>query len=321
VSTGRSPAAQRRRGAGSLRRIVSERGRRESYVVEASTYRLSGAGSAVRAYVINLARSLDRRAHITAELKKTGLDYEIITAVDGRELDLRDPTIVDPSLPYIDPSLPIVDIGLAAGTAGAALSHIRAYTKIIADGLDEALVLEDDVILPADIGSLADAVADQLAGAEVALLSVDSPEPCKMSLEGYVSLPSSRLLALPIDIHQPRSAGAYIITREACERMIKSLVPVRVQADTWWFFYREGLLDRVRCVVPLPVSKNPKFTSTIGSYSLGSGARGRLAELLVRRKIPLLHQALSYRRQRIFRNWNRSELVGTPFIEKPSRLE
>ena len=52
----------------------------------------------MHAYVINLARSLDRRAHITAELKKTGLDYEIITAVDGRDLDLRDPTIVDPSL-------------------------------------------------------------------------------------------------------------------------------------------------------------------------------------------------------------------------------
>ena len=50
------------------------------------------------AYVINLACSLDRRAHVTAELKKTGLDYEIMTAVDGRDLDLRDPTIVDPSL-------------------------------------------------------------------------------------------------------------------------------------------------------------------------------------------------------------------------------
>src|SRR5262249_4415431 len=52
----------------------------------------------MRAYVINLARSLDRRAHITAELQKTGLDYEFITAVDGRELDLDDPTIVDSAL-------------------------------------------------------------------------------------------------------------------------------------------------------------------------------------------------------------------------------
>ncbi len=273
------------------------------------------------AYVINLARSLDRRAHITAELKKTGLDYEIITAVDGRDLDLGNRTIIDPSLPYIDPSLPVVDSGLAAGSAGAALSHLSVYRKIIADGLDKALVLEDDVTLPADLGSLADAVADQLAGAEVALLSYDSPDPCKMSLEGSIHLPSARVLALPIDVRQPRSAGAYIITREACERMVKCLLPIRVQADTWWSFYREGLLDRVRCVIPQPVLKNPKFTSTIGSYSLGNGVRGRLAGQLERRKIPFVHQVLSYRRQRIFRQWGRSELLEMPFIEKPSRLE
>ena len=118
------------------------------------------------AYVINLARSRDRRAHITAELKKTGLDYEILTAVDGHELDLSDRTIIDPAMTYMTPFL--------SGAAGAALSHLSAYRKIIADGLDEALVLEDDVTLPADLGSLADAVADQLTGAEVALLSYGS---------------------------------------------------------------------------------------------------------------------------------------------------
>jgi glycosyl transferase, family 25 len=277
--------------------------------------------STVHAYVINLARSLDRRAHITGELKKTGLDYEIITAVDGRDLDLSDPTIVDPSLTTCI-GLPAGAVGgLPAGTAGAALSHLSVYRKIIADGLDKALVLEDDVMLTADIGSLADAVAGQLAGAEVALLSYESPDPCKISPEGSTHLPSARLLALPIDILQPRSAGAYIITREACERMIKCLLPVRVQADGWWLFYREGILDRVRCVVPPPVLKNPKFTSTIGPYSLGNGVRARLVGPLMRRKIPLLHQVLNYRRQRIYRQWGRSELVELPFIEKPSRLE
>ena len=265
------------------------------------------------AYVINLARSLDRRAHITAELKKTGLDYEIITAVDGRDVDLCDRTIIDPYLTYWTQFL--------AGTAGAALSHLSAYRKIIADGLDEALVLEDDVILPADLGSLADAVADKLAGAEVALLSYGSFGLCKLSREGSIHLPSSRLLALPIEIRMVHSAGAYIITREACERMIKYAPPVRVNPDDWWYFYREGALDRVRCVMPLPVHKNPKLISTLGSYSLGNSVKGRLAWPLVRYKIPLLHQVLNYRRQRIYRKSNQQELVDMPFIEKPSRLE
>ena len=264
-------------------------------------------------YVINLARSLDRRAHITAELKKTGLDHEIITAVDGRDVDLSDRTIIDPYLTYWTQFL--------AGTAGAALSHLSAYRKIIADGLSEALVLEDDVILPADLGSLADAVADQLAGAEVALLSYGSFGSCRLSREGSIHLPTSRLLAFPIEIRLVDSAGAYIITREACERMIKCQMPVRVNPDDWWYFYREGALDRVRCVAPLPVTKNPKLISTLGSYSLGNGVMGRLAWPLVRYKIPILHQVLNYRRQRIYRKSDQQELVDMPFIEKPSRLE
>jgi glycosyl transferase family 25 len=267
----------------------------------------------VHAYVINLARSLDRRKHITNELKKAGLDYEIMTAVDGRDLDLRDRTIVDPALTYVTQFLP--------GTAGAALSHLNACKKIVADGLDEALVLEDDVSLPADLRSLTDAVADQLDGAEVALLSYGSYGSCKLSREGAIDLPSSRLLALPIEIRLVNSAGAYIITREACERMIKFVLPARVNPDDWWYFYREGAIDRVRCVVPLPVLKTPKLNSTLGSYSLGNGIRGRLAWALVRQKIPLLHQAFTYRRQLIYRQWNQQEIVDIPFIEKPSRLD
>lgn len=266
----------------------------------------------MHAYVINLARSADRRAHITAELKKAGLKYEIITAVDGRALDTADTDIIDPSFNNFTQFLP--------GAGGAALSHFSVYQKIIADGHEVALVLEDDVTLPADLESLSDAVADQLAGAEVALLSYDCNNALQMSREGATALPSGRLLALPIDIGQPRSGGAYVITREACERLVKILVPVRVNADDWWFFYREGALDRVRCVVPLPVFKTAELTSTMGSYALGNGVKGRLAWSLVNHKIPLLHQALIYRRRRIYRQWGRSELVDGPFIEKPSRL-
>jgi glycosyl transferase, family 25 len=267
----------------------------------------------VYGYVINLARSTDRRAHVTAELNKTALKYEIFTAVDGRDVDLSDTSIIDPSLPNFTQFLP--------GTAGAALSHFSVYQKIIADGHEAALVLEDDVTLPADLDTLADAVADQLNGAEVALLSYDSYEACKMSREGAVQLPASRKLALPIDVNQPRSGGAYVITREACERMAKFILPVRVNPDDWWFFYREGVIDRVRCVAPLSVFKSAKLTSTMGSYSLGNSVKGRLAWALVSRKLPILHQALIYRRQRIYRRWGRSELVDMPFIDKPSRLE
>jgi glycosyl transferase family 25 len=267
----------------------------------------------MRAYVISLERSLDRRAHIAGELKKTGLDYENVTAVDGRDLEMHDPSIVDPAL--------LAGNSFPAGAAGCALSHLRAYQKIVSDGLDEALILEDDVTLPTDLGTIVDAVARHLTGAEVALLNYGSPRTCKMSIEGSVDLPSSRLLALPIDVRQLLNAAAYVITREACKRMNDSALPLRVNADDWRFFYGEGMLDRVRCVVPVAVTKNPKFESTIGVYSLGSGLKARLLGPLIRHKIPLLRQLILYRRRRILREWDRSEVVDIPFVVRPSRLE
>lgn len=267
----------------------------------------------MHAYVINLERSQDRRGHIIAELSRTGLDYEIVTGVDGRDLDLRDPAVVDPSR--------VTGSSFPAGAVGAALSHLKVYQKIVADGLDKALVLEDDATFPADLNSLADAVADQLTGAEVALLYYLSEDTIKLSTEGSVNLPSRRRLALPIDIRRVKSAVAYIVTREACERMERTVMPVRVDSDDWWFFYKEGALDRVRCVAPLTVGLNYKFRSTIGTYGLGNGIKAALLEPLLRYKIPFLQQMISYRRQRISRQWTQSEMVDTPFIEKPSRLD
>lgn len=267
----------------------------------------------MHAYVINLARSPERRTHITAELRKAKVDYEIVAGVDGLDLDLHDQTTIDPSL-FSRSSWP-------AGMAGCALSHLRVYQRIVDDGLDAALVLEDDVTLPPELGGLADALADLVTGAELVLLNYDSKDTCTMSREGAIDLPFSRRLVLPIDIRQLGSSAAYLITQEAAKRMLKSVLPVRVSPDDWWYYYRDGALDRVRCVVPLPISKSPIFESTIGLYGIGKGLKARLIEPIVRNKIPVLHQAISYRRQRIHRQMTRIEVVDAPFIEKPSRME
>jgi hypothetical protein len=236
-----------------------------------------------------------------------------MTAVDGRELDLTDQALIDPAQFMLTQ--------FREGTAGASMSHLNACRKILADGHAAALVLEDDVTVPANVAAVADAVAEQLTGAEVALLSYDTSNPCQVSREGSVRISTSQVLALPINVRQPRSAGGYIITRDACERMVKAFPPMKVNPDDWWYFYREGIIDRVRCVVPLQIRKTAKLESTLGSYRLGNGIRGRLAWALVQRKIPLLHQLLVYRRQWIYRQWGRAELVNTPFEEKPSRLD
>lgn len=266
------------------------------------------------AYIINLERSPDRRAHITDEVRRTGVTYEIVRAVDGRTLNLDDPALVDPLLASRCP--------FPAGAAGCALSHLSAYRKMLDDGRDHALILEDDVELPTDLNELAEEVATHLTGAEAALLNFGSypPGPLRIGVQGSVELDSSRLLALPIDARQLVNAGAYLITSRAAARMLENLLPIRATADDWRFFYEQGMFDRIRCVVPQPVAKSPKFESTIGMYSLGTGIKARVAAPLVRHKIPVLHQAIRRRRQRIIRKWDQAEVVDVPFLEKPSRL-
>jgi glycosyl transferase, family 25 len=256
------------------------------------------------AYVINLDRSRDRRAHMIAELKKTGLDYEFVAARDGRELDLNDRSVVTPELFAKSP--------FPANQTATALSHISCYERMMAQGRDTALVLEDDILLPSDVNALTDAVAEQLTGSEVALLSFTNPEPMRMAREGAMQLPHGRTLAAPIDPWKLASGGAYVITREACERMTKSLVPVRACADEWGYFCHEGLLDRVRCVVPSTVSGANQFHSMQGSYTLGSGLRSRLLWPLVKLRLPVVQQILAYRRQRIGDRHRRHELVDMP---------
>jgi glycosyl transferase family 25 len=257
----------------------------------------------VRAYVINLVRSPERRENITAQLIKHGIEYEIIEGVDGRELDLTDSRV----------TLDISSSFLAAdsfrpGLAGCALSHLRVYRKILDDGRDQALVLEDDVTIPADLSGLADAVAKQLVGAEVALLNFDSPQACRVSRRDAVALPSSRQLVLPIDLSQPVSGAAYVITREACERMNERALPVRVKADSWAHFYNEGIIDRLRCVVPLAVTKDPRFGSTMGYYSDAS-LKARILTVITRHNVRVFERIVARRRERIWRRYTQVEFV------------
>src|SRR5262245_45407353 len=201
-------------------------------------------------YAINLARSLERRAHIVTQLTKAGVPYEIVDALDVREMDLGDISMVDPAFAATTPR---------PGEVGCALSHLKAYRKILDDGLEVACVLEDDVVLPADLGKLAAAIAPYMSGAEITLLNFHSHEPLRVTRAGAVELPSSRRLVVVADAGQAGSGAAFLITREACARMVKTGLPAKAVADSWGHFHSEGAIDRLRCVVPMPVVQSPTF--------------------------------------------------------------
>ena len=117
-----------------------------------------------------------------AELGRTGMSYEFVEAVDGDDLDLYDPKVIHPSV-----------LGTAWVRLGwVTYSHLRVYEKILADGVEYALVLEDDVRLTGDLSGQVESIVPYLTGAEVALLNYDSPQTCLISRESSVHLASGK---------------------------------------------------------------------------------------------------------------------------------
>ena len=91
-------------------------------------------------YVISLARAVDRRADITRRLNTAGVDYEIIDAVDGNQLDL---STLKNRLRQ-DKFRAKYDRDMKRGEIGCFLSHYNLWQRIVKEQTPFALVLEDD---------------------------------------------------------------------------------------------------------------------------------------------------------------------------------
>jgi glycosyl transferase family 25 len=242
------------------------------------------------------------------------MPYEIIEAVDGRDLGPEDGSAIGPEIADManfEPGVAGPGFKPRACDVGCALSHLRAYQKMLDDGGRVALVLEDDTLLPSDLAKLVDDVAGHMTGADVVLLNFAAPEECRLSTEGSVPLPSSRALVFPVDLSQVTCGAGYLITSEACERMVRGLMPVQAHCDDWGHFWREGLLDRVRCVSPLPVRQDPTFRTTVDAFAAGS-LQLRVREAIVRHRIPPFYQARILRKRLRRGHWSNFELVPEP---------
>jgi len=224
-----------------------------------------------------------------AQLSKAGVHYEIVNAVDGREVDIGDTRLVDPVFAARTPR---------PGEVGCALSHLEVYRKVLEDGREVACILEDDVVLPSDLGALTDAIAPHMSGAEVVLLNFHSREPLRVTKAGAIQVPSSRHLVPIADVSRVGSTGGYLITREACARMAKTALPAKAVADSWALFHSEGAIDRLRCVVPMPIVQSLVFRTTMNRRPGSLYAKVR--ETLADARIPVLPQVLALKRRRHF---------------------
>lgn len=93
-----------------------------------------------KTYIINLARSPERRIFMEKQLDSHSMEFNIIDAVEGKTYDFKD---------KYDENLWLSHNGKPGtpGEKGCALSHRNTLQRMLDEGLDYALILEDDIEL------------------------------------------------------------------------------------------------------------------------------------------------------------------------------
>jgi len=197
----------------------------------------------MKIFVINLPKDVDRHAHISRQLDKLHLEYEIVPGILGAGLSPEDRHIH-----YNDRKAKWRQSrSLVPAEIGCALSHLKVYREIVARGIECALVLEDDVVLPRDLEAfLTDCEATlDLKSPAVWLLS---PAKVRGGVAGRMLLRSGRNL---FPLHSGVYTSSYILTATAAKALLAELYPVGDVADCWNRLQRYKVVDLSVAVPPL----------------------------------------------------------------------
>jgi GR25 family glycosyltransferase involved in LPS biosynthesis len=196
--------------------------------------------SASKAFIIHLDRAAGRRANVEALQAALPIGSEILPAVDGQSLP-RETVRASYVRARFAPRYPF-PLGLPE--IGAFLSHRAAWRRIVEDGLDEAVVFEDDAAVdPAAFAALLEFLVPERRRWSYVLMPAQGLEPAGAS----VSRQGGFALLRPHS--PPLRAIAQVVSREAAERLLAVTAPFDRPVDT---FLQMNWVTDVTLLVVLP---------------------------------------------------------------------
>lgn len=177
----------------------------------------------IKAFIIHLERATERRTQVAELISQLPVNAEIITAVDARQLsDAEIEQVYQPRL-----HKPYYPFRLNRNEIACFLSHRKTWQAIIDQGLDAALVLEDDVALTEDFPAAFSAACEALTHSGFIRL------PFRPNRENGPTI----LSAKQINIIRPSPVGlgtiGQIITREAAQTLLDKTVAFDRPVDTF----------------------------------------------------------------------------------------
>ncbi len=229
----------------------------------------------LKVFYINRDADTGRRAHIEAEVAAAGLTATRMPAVEGAD--------VPPPLREFFFTGGEVSCGLRPGQIGCSASHLLVMQRILDDGVQAALVLEDDACLAPDAAAVLAALLPILpAGWDIVRLC----RATKRAARPLAPLPGGRRLVRFSRV--PVGAAGYLVSASGAAKLAvprKACMPNDVEIAHPWTLG----LDVYGVEPPLIFQERSGFASTIGK---GRAATARA----VRRRMLATRMAFNIRK-------------------------
>lgn len=204
----------------------------------------------IKAFIILLGRDERRRRNVQRVIAEAGLDAEIFPAVDGLELTSADVERLVRRGRLDAERAP----GLKRGQIACALSHVGVLERVLARGLERALVLEDDVRLEPDFSGRLDAALRETPPDFDLLYLYDGYPDSSTPVPGASHVRASGY---------PLGAVAYAVSRKGASRILERIVPIRDHLDEMLATHVERGHLKAFSAVPSPAGFREGFVSLI----------------------------------------------------------
>ncbi|MDC1125761.1 glycosyltransferase family 25 protein [Candidatus Pelagibacter sp.] len=179
-------------------------------------------------YVINLKREVERRKNIINQLKKQNLlDFEIIDAIDGEEINKSDlDLLISKNNKFINP----INTNMNGPEICCSLSHIKVYKKFIETNMDYALIFEDDAVFLSDFSQKLQEFIIRNFNYEKQIILLGElwqfyKKPLDIENEYEI-----------VDVRNAVFTHAYLINRKAAKSLISFNYPVKTMPDNFLLF-------------------------------------------------------------------------------------
>lgn len=230
--------------------------------------------------IINLIFAKERRKYIVNLCNKYGLDFEIIEAVNGRELSLDEYE----NIIHQDKMKFYLKRELGLGEVGCALSHKKCYKKIISENLPYAVILEDDAIFDKKLLDFLEAYREFPEDLELLLLGHQRQV---YNDDGYkINSPYSRRFCKKIQgikirrlVGRGNGTYGYFITQKGATKLLEKLNKIYLPIDA--MTSNENFVN-VYAIFPTLIDTNSRFmleTSTQDNINL-SKKRSKFQKVL-----------------------------------------